>query len=57
MRGEEIPGERVPHRCVIDRVFDGMVAETWNRTDNLGVLQQMGVVPPNRWYDRGVVRF
>lgn len=32
--------------CAIDRVVDGMVAETWNHMDYLGLLQQLGVVPP-----------
>ncbi len=32
--------------CAIDRIADGKVAETWNHVDYLGMLQQLGVVPP-----------
>lgn len=30
----------------IDRLVDGKIAERWNLFDNLGMLQQLGVVPP-----------
>lgn len=32
--------------CAVDRVVDGKIAETWNYVDYLGMLQQLGVVPP-----------
>ena len=32
--------------CAVDRIVDGMVAETWNYIDNLGMLQQLGAIPP-----------
>ena len=30
----------------IDRIAGGKVVETWNYTDMLGVMQQLGVIPP-----------
>jgi predicted SnoaL-like aldol condensation-catalyzing enzyme len=30
----------------IVRVVDGRVTEHWNAVDNLGLLQQLGVLPP-----------
>ena len=29
----------------ITRMRDGQMAENWNETDDLGMLQQLGVVP------------
>jgi predicted ester cyclase len=30
----------------IDRIVDGKSVEAWDNSDNLGLLQQLGVVPP-----------
>lgn len=32
--------------CAIDRVEGDKIVETWNHADYLGLLQQVGVVPP-----------
>ena len=32
----------------IDRVVDGTIVETWISLDRLGLLQQLGTVPPSR---------
>jgi steroid delta-isomerase-like uncharacterized protein len=32
--------------CSIDRIVDGLYVETWTYPDNLGLLQQLGVIPP-----------
>ena len=32
--------------CAVDRVVGGKIAETWNHVDYLGLLMQLGVVPP-----------
>lgn len=32
--------------CSVDRVVDGLFVETWTYADNLGMLQQLGVIPP-----------
>jgi len=28
------------------RIVDGKIAEIWSSMDNLGMLQQIGVIPP-----------
>jgi len=32
--------------CNVFRIVDGKVAECWAHTDTLGMLQQLGVIPP-----------
>jgi len=32
----------------IDRIVGGKIVETWNRYDTLGLMQQLGVIPPRR---------
>ncbi len=32
--------------CLVTHWVDGRVVEHWNHVDNLGLLQQLGVVPP-----------
>ena len=42
-------GRRVAIELIdIVRVVDGRVVEHWNVVDNLGLLQQLGVLPPPR---------
>ena len=31
--------------AAISRIHDGGLAENWNETDDLGLLQQLGVIP------------
>jgi len=33
----------------IHRIVDGKIVEHWNETDTLGMLQQLGLVPPPRY--------
>ncbi len=28
------------------RIVDGMIAENWVSMDNLGMMQQLGIIPP-----------
>ena len=30
----------------LDRIADGKIAEFWNEWDGLGLMQQLGVIPP-----------
>lgn len=39
---------------IIDRLADGKVVECWSNTDDLGLLQQLGVVPAPRDRDARV---
>jgi predicted ester cyclase len=45
--GLEPTGKQVEIGLIdIVRVVDGRVTEHWNAVDNLGLLQQLGVLPP-----------
>ncbi len=42
-------GKRVTITFIdIQRIVDGKIVEHWNETDTLGMLQQLGLVPPPR---------
>jgi predicted ester cyclase len=42
-------GKRVTSTFIdISRIADGKIVEHWNETDMLGMLQQLGLVPPPR---------
>jgi predicted ester cyclase len=32
----------------LDRIADGKIAEHWSEMDTLGLMQQLGVIPPPR---------
>jgi steroid delta-isomerase-like uncharacterized protein len=46
---QQIPatGKRVAVTAIsVNHIRDGKVAEAWNNSDTLGLLQQLGVIPP-----------
>lgn len=32
--------------CVMSRIAGGKIVETWTYADNLGLMQQLGIIPP-----------
>lgn len=53
-------------QIIIARIADGRIAESWQQVDALGLMQQLGVVPPRgttspggllAWVFRTIVRF
>ncbi|MFH1293650.1 MAG: ester cyclase [Pseudomonadota bacterium] len=32
--------------CVVSRMAGGKIIESWNYADNLGLMQQLGIIPP-----------
>ena len=41
------PGKQITVTGIaISRIADGKIAETWEEVDRLGMMQQLGVVPP-----------
>jgi len=46
--GVEPTGREIVLRGInLFRVVDGKIVERWGRLDNLGLMQQLGLVPPN----------
>lgn len=51
--GRRLTGTQI----LIDRVADGRIVETWQEVDALGIMQQLGAVPPPGIGPLGLIRW